>query len=82
MNRLLNLHSLTDHTWYKNYFAKLSQTDILSMRAFCKKHAGLSVPDFARKVDLMYDGVVDKPKRWKDITELLHVINKEGVLSP
>lgn len=75
MNRLTKLEDLENHQWYKSYFVKMAKMEIIYLRHFCESNQNLTQEAFSKKVALAFDGVNPKPKHWKEITEILSVVN-------
>lgn len=75
MNRLKNFENLKTHPWLSRIYNKLSTSEIDFAVNFIKTNDALSKSEFEFKVNRVFINK-EKPKRWKEISELLVCSNQ------
>lgn len=74
-NRLQKLESFKTHPWLKRLYAKLSNRDCVFMLETLNKFDHLPKDEYEFSINRLFIGVENKPKRWKEIIELLNSCN-------
>lgn len=69
-SRIEKLESLKTHPWLRRVFAKIGKADEQLMIEFCRANAYDTKDEFEARVNRMFMDC-PKPKRWKEILELL-----------
>ena len=72
MQRAAKLKALESHAWFGRVYKKLSQADLRLCVEFIAANEGLDAGAFEKAVHRMFLDKLDKPRRWVEITELLH----------
>jgi len=65
---------LSKHAWFKRVWKKLNDTDIEFSLNWIREHDHLNKSEFEFAVNRMFLDAKDKPKRWVEISELLHCV--------
>lgn len=69
-SRIEKLESLKTHPWLKKVFAKIGAGDLELMLDFCEANSESDKNEFEMRINRMFMNCA-KPKRWKEILELL-----------
>lgn len=72
--RITKFESYATHPWLKRVFGKLEQSDLEFCRSFITSQGEASRGDFEMRVNRLFIDR-EKPKRWKEISELLTCCN-------
>lgn len=73
--RVANFEALKTHPWLSRIYARLRGEDVAYARDFLGRHTALAKGDFESAVNRMFMDNPAKPKRWKEIQELLLCAN-------
>jgi len=74
MNRIKYLLNLKHDPWFKRVFKKLNNQEIEIAIRFTELNNDLDVNKFEKKINRMFLDK-DRPKHWKEISELLSTAN-------
>lgn len=72
--RLNKFNSFSSHPWFSRIFSKLKTDDVNFAVRFISENSSLEKGQFEMAVNRMFIGK-EKPKRWKEIMELLTCCN-------
>ena len=75
MTRLEKFHSLKDHPWYHRIYSKIPESDIAQIETWIKIRERCTAFEFECWINRLYIDNADKPKRWKEILDLLTASN-------
>jgi hypothetical protein len=75
MTRLDALRTIPGHPWLGRVYARLSEAERIELEAFATAHDHLSTGDFDQAVNRMHLDVQPKPRRWKEVQEILSCVN-------
>lgn len=73
--RILLFNKLKDHPWYSRLYKKLSKSDLAFIEGFISEHDKLPVVEFERAATNLFIDTSERPKRHKEIVELLICAN-------
>lgn len=65
-----------DH-WYKPLILRLREKELNLTVDFIRNNSGLTIGEWEMAINRMFLGVLNKPKNWTLIMEILTVIGKE-----
>lgn len=75
-----NYKSLKADAWYKRIISRLSESDHELAISFFTANGGLNNDELEMKINRLFLDMKDKPKRWKEIAELLSATNTKSRL--
>lgn len=75
-----HLNWASSHPWFERLYLKLKKDDIKIMVDFLEMNLNLNKGDFEFKLNRLFLYNPNKSKRWKEISELLMVINSNREL--
>lgn len=73
------LEEIAIHPWHKRIWGKLGEIDRLFIERFALEHFSKDRNAFEMKVNRVFMDQPEKPKRWKEILEVLTVYNSRRV---
>lgn len=73
--RLKNFDSLVDHPWFKKLVLKLSASDKDMITKFIAEKDHLTKADFEFAINRIFLDKKDKPKKYKEILDVLCCVN-------
>lgn len=69
------LDYMKNHPWMNRIYKRLNTNEIKILSDFLDQNLLDSRNDFEGKINRLFLGLENKPKRWKEITEILSNIN-------
>lgn len=66
---------LSAHPWHKRTFLKMSPEHLRTITDFIARNGGLTTEPFELAVNRLYIDQLEKPKKWKEISEFLSIYN-------
>lgn len=66
--------NLSKHAWFNRVYKKLKNDDIEFCLLWIREHDHLNKHEFELKVHRMFIDIKEKPKRWIEMSELLHCV--------
>jgi hypothetical protein len=76
--RLAAYRSIQSHPWLGRSWQKLSETDRQAVLSFIEAFKDLDIGPFELKINRLFLDQPEKPRRWKEISEILTCINTDA----
>lgn len=75
--RLKKFESIKNDPWFGKIYSRLSTNEIELIRKFITENDSLNRSEFEFRLNRLFLDMTDKPKRWREITELLMISNTD-----